>query len=285
MTDSYIGGNEKLEQFLQRDHDRVGVAGKTIVFSHGKRTARSAVLMHGLAASPTQFIELGRRLHARGYNVLIPRLPRHGYSDRLTNALANLTAPELREAARESMEIARGFGEHVSVVGFSLGGLMAAWIAQNHDVDSVVCIAPFLGLSWIPSAVVWPVMAMMLRLPNAFHWWHPIKKADLLPAHGYPRYATHSVAQAYYVAHELLAEASRRAPRAKRIVMVTNKREMTVNNRAAERLVRRWRAHRASGIETFQFTDLPPSHDIIEPLRHPEITAKVYPKLLELIDR
>lgn len=246
---------------------------------------RSVVLMHGLSASPTQFIELGRELHSRGYNVLAPRLPRHGYSDRLTDALGKLTALELRQITRESVAIARGLGEHVSVVGFSLGGLMAAWTAQHRDVDSVVCIAPFFGLVWVPSILAWPAALLMLRLPNSFYWWHPIKKANLMPAHGYPRYATHSVAQAYYLVHDLFADAANTPPRAKRIVMVTNKSEMTVSNSAANRLVGRWREHRSTGIETFRFTDLPPSHDIIEPLRNPEITAKVYPKLLELIDR
>ncbi len=285
MTDTYSETTQRLGRFLERDHERVGSAGKTIVFSHGKRMPRSIVLMHGLSASPTQFMELGRALHARGYNVLAPRLPRHGYSDRLTDALGSLTAVELRQVARESVAIARGLGEHVSVVGFSLGGLMAAWIAQHSEVDSVICIAPFLGLVWVPSVFAWPAALLMLRLPNSFQWWDPIKKATLMPAHGYPRYATHSVAQAYHMVHELFADAAAKPPRAKNIIMVTNKSEMTVSNSAAARLVRRWRAHRTAGIQTFRFTDLPPSHDIIEPLRHPEITAKVYPKLLELIDR
>ncbi|MEO6913370.1 MAG: alpha/beta fold hydrolase, partial [Candidatus Baltobacteraceae bacterium] len=197
MTEYYSETAQRIDRFLERDHEMVGSAGKTIVFLHGRRTARSVVLLHGLSASPTQFIELGRALHARGYNVLAPRLPRHGYNDRLTDALGRLTAVELRQVTRESIAIARGLGDHVSVVGFSLGGLMAAWAAQHHDVDSAVCIAPFLGLAWVPSVLAWPAALLMLRLPNRFHWWHPIKKANLMPAHGYPRYATHSVAQAY----------------------------------------------------------------------------------------
>src|ERR1700680_12763 len=113
---------ERLEQFLLRDHDRVGKRARTRFLDHGVPTQRVALLLHGLASTPAQFSQLAQALHERGYNVLAPRLPRHGHADRLSDALSRLTADDLKASAAESLEIARGLGEQVVIAGFSLGG-------------------------------------------------------------------------------------------------------------------------------------------------------------------
>ena len=46
----------------------------TLALLHGGRSERAILLFHGMTNGPLQFAELGRRLHAAGYNVLIPRL-------------------------------------------------------------------------------------------------------------------------------------------------------------------------------------------------------------------
>ena len=62
--------------------------GRTLTFDHGSRTERARSLLHGLSASPQQFLALAHALHERGHNVFVPRLPRHGYRNRLSEALA-----------------------------------------------------------------------------------------------------------------------------------------------------------------------------------------------------
>lgn len=285
MATTYAEAEDLLVRFLERDHEHVSELGRTILLSHGRRTKRAAVLLHGMSASPTQFIDLARMLHQRGYNVLVPRLPRHGYSDRLTNALADLSAAQLKDLTTQALEIAHGLGESVIVVGFSLGGLLAAWAAQFHRVARIVCIAPFFGIAWMPHRFGQILSAIMLRVPNRFHWWNPIQREKQMPAHGYPRYSTHAVGQAYRLVYDVFRDAEAHAPRAAKIVVVTNARETTISNRSARKLIALWRAQADDdAVSTFEFTDLPHSHDIIEPLRHPEIVARVYPKLIELIE-
>ena len=284
MALMYSQASDRLERFKLRDHAEIGELGRTILFSHGERTKRAAVLLHGMSASPTQFIEVARGLHERGYNVLVPRLPRHGYSDRLTSVLGELSADELKDMTNEAVEIGDGLGEHLTVVGFSLGGLLAAWAAQYHRIDKVVCIAPLLGVAWIPHRFAKLAARLTLHLPNRFHWWNPILREKQMPAHGYPRYSTHAVAQAYYLVHDLFADAQSHAPRAGKIVVVTNSRESTISNRSARKLVDLWRTLVPEIVDTYEFTDLPLSHDIIEPLRNPEIVARVYPRLYEIIE-
>jgi carboxylesterase len=285
MNDAYARTQSRLQRFLARDHDRIGERGRSRVYDHGGPTARVALLFHGLSASPTQFVAIAQSLYERGYNVFVPRLPRHGYSDRMSGALADLTAEQLTNVATESLEIARGLGEHVTIVGFSLGGLLAAYLAQHEPVDSVVAVAPFFGIALVPSIFRMPIAWWALRLPNRFAWWDPVLKERQLPEHGYPRYATHAVAHALTIAHGVLECARTEPPKARRIVMVTNSRETAVNNRAAMRLTQRWRLHKPQAVATHRFDDLPLVHDIIEPKRYPEVSRRVLEVLVELIDR
>jgi carboxylesterase len=271
---------------LEIDAGGVGPYGRSILLTHGAAAPKVFVLLHGLSASPRQFLELGSRLFERGSNVLIPRLPRHGHEDRLTTALRDLTAEELATFARETLATARTLGREVVVVGFSLGGLLAAWIAQHETVDRVIAIAPFLGLSFLPGRrLTRRFTAAALRLPNRFLWWHPLLRERLLPTHGYPRYATHAVAQAYRLAQELFRAAGERAPATRDISFVLNSSELVVNNRSATRLAGLWRASAPGSVDVHRLERLPPSHDIIEPLGPSWVVPLVYPTLEGILDR
>lgn len=260
------------------------VSHDSILLTHGVPTRRAFLLLHGLTASPLQFNALGRMLFSRGSNVLIPRLPRHGLANRLTTELEHLTAEELKAFARSSLVDAYRLGESVTVVGFSVGGLLAAWIGQNERVERATAIAPFLGVSWIPQALMGRAARLTLAMPNQFWWWNPIARERMLPAHGYPRFATHAVAQAAHLAAELLATAEAHDPGARHLQIVLNASESTVSNPAARRLARAWAARRPDRIVLHRLRGLPLSHDIIEPMGS-TIAASLYPKLIDLVDR
>jgi pimeloyl-ACP methyl ester carboxylesterase len=274
----------RLERLLQRDHAAVGPKGRTIALTHDGRRDRAVLLLHGLTASPPQFERFAGDLFARGYNVLIPRLPGHGHADRMSTALEKLHAAELLAVVDEYVAIASELGERVTVAGFSLGGLLTAWVAQRYAVDRCVAIAPFLGVAWLPNAIVPSLSAIVLRFPNRFAWWDPLLRGRQMPAHGYPRYATHSIAHALRIGSSVLAEASMSAPLAGHIAFVSNLRETSVNNRATRRLHDRWKLRRPEAIEWLTISGLPPSHDIIEPLRPGGLAARAYPQLLHAID-
>jgi carboxylesterase len=269
---------------LARDHERVGEKGRTIAHLHGERRPRAVVLLHGMSASPTQFDRFARDLHSRGHNVLVPRLPHHGHADRLSTGLARLRPDELYAGAGEYLAIASELGERVTVAGFSLGGLVAAWTAQHHEVDRAVAIAPFFGVAWIPGSMMSGVAELLLKIPNQFHWWDPILRERQMPEHGYPRFSTHAIAHAYGIAHRLLGEARATAPRANKIALVTNRMESAVNNRAILRLYRSWRRHKPDDVTLSVLRGLPPSHDVVEPLRKSNLADRVYPHLLDVID-
>ena len=119
----------------------------SILLTHGQRTEKAAVFFHGYTNCPDQFRDLGRIFYDMGYNVLIPRLPRHGLADRKVENLTPLKAEELRDCADTSVDIACGLSQNVYVAGLSAGGTLTAWIAQNRsEVTRAVLIAPALGL-------------------------------------------------------------------------------------------------------------------------------------------
>ncbi|MHB8146844.1 MAG: alpha/beta hydrolase [Vulcanimicrobiaceae bacterium] len=284
MSDLPNAAMHRLERFLERDHAGIGEAGRTILLRHGERRPRTVVLFHGLSASPAQFVRFASDLHARGHNVLVPRLPRHGYRNRLSAALAGLTRESLERTARESIALAYDLGERVTVAGFSLGGLLAVWSAQHEEIERAVAIAPFLGVAWIPNRWMFPLMELALRIPNRFAWWDPIAREKQLPEHGYPRFATHALAQSYRLASQVMRDATAAPVRAHGLTLVINQSEAAVNNRAMRRLAEMLSRHADGRIHSVALSGLPFSHDIIEPLRHPELAQRVYPRLLELID-
>jgi dienelactone hydrolase len=279
----YAAALRHYEALQQRDDATIHARGGSILLAHGRRTPRVVLLLHGLTASPMQCGELARSLHANGDTVLVPRLPGHGARDRLTTQLRELRGEHLLAAAREALEIARGLGVSVTVAGFSLGGLLAAWIAQHESVDHVVAIAPFLGVSCVPRRATATLTAALRALPNVFLWWDPVRRERLMPDHGYPRYPTHAIAEALGIAAGLARIARTTAPATRRITIVTNASETGVNNAAARDLAGAWNAHDATAVELHRITGLPPSHDVIEPLRPGALARRAYRTLLPIL--
>lgn len=274
----------RLDRLLARDHPGVGVKGRTAAYVHAQRRPRAVVLLHGMSSSPPQFERYAQALFERGHNVVVPRLPAHGHADRLSTAMGDLRPDDLYAAADDYLGIAADLGERVTVAGFSLGGLLAAWCAQHYPVDRAVAIAPFFGVAWIPSTLMPLIGEALLRAPNRFAWWNPFLRDRQRPDHGYPRYATHAIAHAHRMARALLRESSERGPSAQRVVLVANAREAAVDNRAIRRLYDRWRRRNPSAVEFVALTGLPLSHDIVEPQRRGALAARAFPRLLAAID-
>jgi dienelactone hydrolase len=279
----YADALRRYDELARRDDDTIHARGGTILLAHGRPTARAVLLLHGLTASPMQCEMLARRLHADGDSVIVPRLPGHGARDRLTPQLQDLRAQHLLDAAAEALAIARGLGTSVTVAGFSLGGLLAAWVAQHEHVDHAVAIAPFLGIACLPLFTTAPLTAALLRLPNVFLWWDPVRRERQLPDHGYPRYPTHAIAESLGIGITLLGLARTTPPATRRITIVTNASETAVSNAAARALGAAWNTHAHDAVRMHSMTGLPRSHDVIEPLRPGTLARRAYRTLLPIL--
>ena len=142
---SYADALEKIDQLQALDDEGVKPLCRSAAHLHGKRTSQCIVMFHGYTNCPHQFHQLASEYHARGFNVLVPRLPGHGLKQ-LDEGLVGFELESLLGSVDSAIDIANGLGDHITVTGLSLGGTLACWLAMNRsDVDKVVAISPALG--------------------------------------------------------------------------------------------------------------------------------------------
>jgi len=254
--------------------------------THGKTVQHVIILVHGYTNCPAQFGELGQQFYDLGYNVLIAPMPHHGLADRLNDEQGKLTAKELTAYADEMMDIAHGLGEEISMMGISGGGVTTAWVAQNRsDLDTAVIISPAFGYQKIPTRLTAPVMNIVLTMPDAFEWWDPDLKENIGPAHAYPRYSKHALAEVMKLGFAVQLRSWQAAPAARRVIVVTNTNDTSVNNALTLEIVRHWQKDGAD-IETYEFPSrLGLAHDLIDPAQPNQALEIVYPQLIDLMDR
>lgn len=251
--------------------------GRTIVLTHGHQTERVFVLLHGLTNAPRQFRELGEKLFATGANVVIPRLAHHGLADRMTDAHAALTAQDLINYAEYGVDLAAGLGKQVTLVGLSVSGISAAWLAQNRDdIDEVFLLAPFFGPALVPDSLTPALASALKRLPNKMMWWDPRVRENLPgPPYNYPRFATHGLGEALRLG--LDTAQPDRTLRVHRLGVILTENDKAVNNTRTKRLLDQWRT---ASPDTQVFLYVFPAaenipHDFIDPLQPGARTDKV----------
>lgn len=255
--------------------------GRTILLTHGHPTERVFVLLHGFTNAPRQFRELGEKLFAGGANVIIPRLTGHGFADRLTDAHGALAANDLIRYAENGIDIAHGLGNKITVVGLSVSGVTAAWLARSHaDIDQVFLLAPFLGPPFVPDRLAPAVAGALVRLPNAFQWWDPRVRENLPgPPYNYPRFATRPLGEALRLGVAIDRQAGPLKVRRFGVVLTEN--DPAVSNARTLRMLADWKAA-SPGTEFFLHT-FPAServpHDFIDPLQPTAQTDRIYAQL------
>ncbi len=251
------------------------------LFDHGRQTEWAIVLIHGFTSCPAMYDQLAAELHGRGFNIVVPRLPRHGVADRLTTQMSHLQAEDMAATTAESVEIASGLGERVVVAGLSLGGVLAGWVAQSRPVDRAVLIAPLFGAPVMPERVSDLLGLVADRMPNRFLWWDSKLKLEIGPSYAYPRFPTHAYGEMLKLGYDVKRAARRGGPECPDIRVVLNRADPAVKNAATDRLVAAWQRHGAS-VRTYEFKrELGLGHDLISPEQPGARTAEVYPVLID----
>jgi len=284
---SYQDSVRHINDLRLLDGEDVSPDGRLIFLTHESKTQNAIVFFHGNTNSPRQFAALGRLFYDKGYNVLIPRVPHHGLKDRMTNELGRLTALEMIRLCDASMDIAQGLGQHITVVGFSMGANMAGWVAQNRsDVDKAVIIAPFWGWKGLPTGLFKPLINLLSIFPNRFEWWDKKGKTALTgPTSSYYGFSSRGVAQLMCLGWSVMKAARMGVPKARAILVITCALDNSVNEKNLDRVVNEWHRHGGANITRFQFDkSLGAIHDLIDPEQPYQKIAVVYPKLIELIE-
>jgi esterase/lipase len=281
----YAEAVTRFQRLQKMEGSEINPVCRSILLTHGLRTERAVVLFHGYTNCPEQFRELGNRFYDMGYNVLIPRLPRHGMANRKVENLSPLKAEELRDCADTSVDIGCGLGRKVYVAGLSAGGTLSAWIAQNRsDVTRAVLIAPALGFSRHEGTRLQKVIALLMPLlPDIRTDWFSVDPDSL--DHTYPGFSSRALGQLLRLSVATFAGALDRAPRVQDAVLVTSKSDDAVSDYLAWQLIGLWRS---KGLFKFTAVDFPRAmkieHDMIDPAQKNQQTQIVYPVVVSLLN-
>ena len=116
---------------------------RPILKTHGKKTARAVMILHGVSGCPNGPADLAERFYQAGYNVYVPRAPHHGLSDKKLHS--QVRAAELVKFMSDSAGLVSGLGDELGVIGHSGGGTLATWLAQYGDglFSRVLLLAPY----------------------------------------------------------------------------------------------------------------------------------------------
>ena len=163
-------------------------------------------------------------------------------------------------------------------MGLSLGGTVAAWIAQERrDVDRAVVIAPGIGLPSGPYALTWGITNFFTHIPDL-----SIGHSGKLP-HEYQGWSTGGIADTFVLGKYVRQRASKERPSAASITMLLNPNDDTISNPRAEELAEAWR-DRGHSVRVAWLPKTPVlGHDVIDPGQSWARPGFVYPRLLLLL--
>lgn len=96
------------------------------------------LVVHGFTGSPSSLRELATAAGEAGHTVELPRLPGHGT---IVEDMADTTWDDWTSAAELAYTDLDSRTTSVVVVGLSMGGSIAAWLATRHkEIAGIMCI-------------------------------------------------------------------------------------------------------------------------------------------------
>lgn len=258
---------------------------KPFLLTHGHKTNRAIALIHGYTNCPQQFRQLAPLFFQQGYNVYVARMPVHGFADRFSPLQSRLNAPDLAQWTEQVVDVLCGLGEQTTLLGFSMGGVLAGWAATHRpELDQVVMVSPALAVQGVPLNRRQLYANLFNLFPNIFQWWDTeLKDSRKGPPQAYPRWATHGVGSMLRLAGLLEESARSKRPAAKKITVITNPSDEAVDNQGAERIVDLWRRQGVQ-VNTHSFDESwKLIHDLMDPDQPEQQVARVYPQLLQWV--
>ena len=278
---NYRAAIDQVERRQAADDRVVAPGGRTVLLTHGVRTPRVDVLLHGFTDSPSQFTELADSLYQRGDNVYVPRLPHHAERSGDARALAGMTAVQLRQTADSAADVATALGDTVVVVGLSVGGTMAAWMGQHRaEVRRVVMIAPAFEAGRVPSRLEGLLINLTERLPNVTRRSAP----DSARPDRNPGFATHAIAEVLRLGKAVEKTADRAPPKAAEFAFMLNDLDRTVSMAGSLKVAKEWDAHGAR-VSVYAFpASLGLPHNVLDGREPGGQPALVLPEVIALTE-
>jgi carboxylesterase len=280
---SYVHGLARMARLQAAEDASILPVCRTRALLHGHPTEHVVVLVHGLTNCPQQWAAFADLLYQQGHNVLLPRMPRHGLADRLTTEPSRLRAEELRDFADRVVDVAAGLGQHVTMVGLSAGGIVAAWAAQYRpEVSKAVLISPSLGFGHYARWLQLLFMNIALALPDVET--HRFGATPRAAPYAYIGWSSRALGEVLRLGVATARAAVMARPACQHLVVVTNANDMAVSSQLTRQLVSIWQSRGLQRVEYFEFErEQKLEHDLIDPNNPRQRVDVVYPILLDLI--
>ncbi len=281
---SYAEAMDRFEEISRDEDDRnVYEPCRSALYGEPREAAVSVVLLHGLTNCPRQFQGMAEQLAASGMNVVVLRAPLHGIATPDGRSIGgpsnakDLSAEDLTRWADSSVDIAEGLGREVRVLGMSMGGATAAWVAQNRAVDRVVMVSPALALHGLPGFLDRAVRNLGSRLP------HVSAPGPATVPHEYPGTTVSGAAQMLVLGGAVRRDAAREPPQTQDLVVVVNPDDAQIDNNDVLDLAADWREHGADVRVITLGVGVALPHEVVD-AEHPEgRTDLTWPILIQAL--
>jgi alpha-beta hydrolase superfamily lysophospholipase len=172
-----------------------------------------AVLLHGLTDSPYSMLSTAQTLVGAGYNVVVPRMPGHGFAvgGLLQTRWEDWTAA-VRIAVRRAMK-RQGSDQTLLLVGYSNGGLMAVDYALQCDEiadlpcpDGLVLMSPAIAVNPLAVVMNWHAVISWVPYFEKFKWLSILPEIDPFKFTSFPKRAAWEIYKISKRSHKQLGK-------------------------------------------------------------------------------
>lgn len=132
--------NQKYPEYRYYIHPQTNLENVKPFYKEGKNN-KAILFIHGWTGSPSHFKELALIMNQKGFTVYNILLTGHGTS------LYDMEKATYKDWIKDAEDGYKKLSENykdISVVGLSMGGLLAIYLASKYKVENVICIAPAL---------------------------------------------------------------------------------------------------------------------------------------------
>ncbi len=172
-----------------------------------------AVLLHGLTDSPYSMLSTAQTLVRAGYNVVVPRMPGHGFAvGGLLQARWEDWTAAVRIAIRHATTLP-GSDQSLLLVGYSNGGLMAVDYALGCDEvadlpcpDGLVLLSPAIAVTSLAVVANWHAAISWMPFFEKFKWHSILPEIDPFKFTSFPKRAAWEIYKISTRTHKQLSQ-------------------------------------------------------------------------------
>jgi esterase/lipase len=168
----YLGkslNHRYLKRFKEVPHLGAYQESRPKVFNVKGREGHAVLLLHGFTSAPQDFISLYPYLEQAGLSYYAPNI--EGFGNNTTELLQNVRYKDWFRSALDAYDLLAQQYEKVSIVGHSLGSIMALYVAEQRMVESLVLTSP--GVYSVKSDLKYKRLLQLPVLRSVFSWLLP----------------------------------------------------------------------------------------------------------------